>query len=146
MIKQGIMSEITILICDAPSEGNFFHVQKSIFEFYILDIKPEVIYEAYKFSIKDSCKPLDQSKTESPDALTRSGRQGSSTILLNGSRKNAVQLKRSKADEQRSKIKERNIQMQNMIAEVFEKMNEFAQKRDVSKMLLIENTTVLWFL
>ena len=132
MIKQGIMSEITILICDAPSKGNFFHVWKSIFEFYILDIKPEVIYEAYKFSIKDSCEPLDQSKTESPDDLTSSGRQRSSTILLNGSRKNAVLLKRSKTDDNRSKIKERNIQMQNMIAEVLEKMNEFAQKRDVS--------------
>ena len=83
-------------------------------------------------SIKDSCEPLDQSKTESPDDLTSSGRQRSSTILLNGSRKNAVLLKRSKTDDNRSKVKERNIQMQNMIAEVLEKMNEFAQKRDVS--------------
>ena len=37
-----------------------------------------------------------------------------------------------RVDDKKSKVKERNIQMQNMIGEVFEKMNEFAKKRDVS--------------
>ena len=96
----------------------------------ISDSKPEVIYEAYKFSIKDSCKPLDQSKAESPDDITMSGRQRSSTFLLKG--RNAKRLRPSKIDNHKSKVKERNTQIQNMIAEVFEKMNEFAQKRDVS--------------
>ena len=33
MIKQGIMSEITILICDAPSEGNFFMFESPFLSF-----------------------------------------------------------------------------------------------------------------
>ena len=98
----------------------------------ISDSKPEVIYEAYKFSIKDSCKPLDKSKTESPDDITMSGRRRSSTILLNCSGRNAKQQRPSKIDNHKLKVKERNTQIQNMIGEVFEKMNEFAQKRDVS--------------
>ena len=109
----------------------------------ISDSKPEVIYEAYRFSIKDSCKPLDESKTESPDDLTTSGRRRSSTILLDCSGRNAKQLKRSKIDNHKSKVKERNTQIQNMIAEVYEKMNEFAQKRDVSN-LSSKKSNFLW--
>ena len=131
MIMNGIMSEITILLCDAPSEGNFSKAGNARIIF-ILDSEPEVIYEAYKFSIKDSCKPFDQSKAESPDDITMSGRQRSSTFLLNGSGRNVKRLRRSKIDNHKSKVKQRNTQIQNMIAEVFEKMNEFAQKRDVS--------------
>ena len=110
--------------------GNRPEVQFVIF--IISDNKPEVIHEAYKFTIKDYCKPIDESKAESPDDLIMSGRRRSSTFLFNRSGENAVQLKPSKIDNHKSKAKERNIQMQNMIAEVFEKMNEFAQKRDVS--------------
>ena len=106
--------------------------RKCIIVISISDSKPEVIYEAYRFSIKDSCKPLDESKTESPDDLTTSGRRRSSTILLDCSGRNAKQLRLSKIDNHKSKVKERNTQIQNMIGEVFEKMNEFAQKRDVS--------------
>ena len=106
--------------------------RKCIIVISISDSKPEVIYEAYRFSIKDSCKPLDESKTESPDDITMSGRRRSSTILLNCSGRNAKQLRPSKIDNHKSKVKERNTQIQNMIGEVFEKMNEFAQKRDVS--------------
>ena len=111
----------------------------------ISDSKPEVIYEAYRFSIKDSCKPLDESKTESPDDLTTSGRRRSSTILLDCSGRNAKQLRLSKIDNHKSKVKERNTQIQNMIAEVFEKMNEFAQKRDVSYLSPI-NYRIFWAL
>ena len=131
MIKNGIMSEITILLCDAPSEGNFSKAG-NVRVIFISDSEPEVIYEAYKFSITESCKPLDQSKAESPEDLTMSGRRRSSTILLSCSERNAKQLRRSKIDNHKSKVKERNTQIQNMIAEVFEKMNEIAQKRDVS--------------
>ena len=106
--------------------------RKYIIVISISDSKPEVIYEAYKFSITESCKPLDQSKAESPDDITMSGRQRSSTFLLNGSGRNVKRLRPSKIDNHKSKVKERNTQIQNMIAEVFEKMNEFAQKRDVS--------------
>ena len=112
--------------------GNRPEVQFVIF--IISDNKPEVIHEAYKFTIKDYCKPIDESKAESPDDLTMSGRRRSSTFLFNRAGKNAVQLKPSKIDNHKSKAKERNIQMQNMIAEVYEKMNEFAQKRDVSNL------------
>ena len=111
----------------------------------ISDSKPEVIYEAYKFSITESCKPLDQSKAESQDDLTVSGRRRSSTILLNCSGRNAKQLRRSKIDNHKSKVKERNTQIQNMIAEVYEKMNEFAQKRDVSYLSPI-NYRIFWAL
>ena len=52
-----------------------------------------MIYEAYKFTIKDSSKGMDQSETGTP---------------------------------------EKNSQIQKMIGEAFEKMNEFAKKRQVS--------------
>ena len=110
------------------------------------DNKPEVIHEAYKFTIKDSCKPIDKSNAESPDDLTMSGRRRSSTFLFNRSGKKAVQLKPPKIDNHKSKVKERNTQMQNMIAEVFEKMNEFARKRDVSNFSPINDrkSNFLW--
>ena len=119
--------------------------RKCIIVISISDSKPEVIYEAYRFSIKDSCKPLDQSKAESPDDITMSGRQRSSTFLLNRSGRNAKRLRPSKIDNHKSKVKERNTQIQNMIAEVFEKMNEFAQKRDVSYLSPI-NYRIFWAL
>ena len=112
----------------------------------ISDNKPEVIHEAYKFIIKDSCKPIDESKAESSDDLTMSGRLRSSTFLFNRSGENAVQLKPSKIDNHKSKVKKRNTQMQNMIAEVFEKMNEFAQKRDVSNLSPINDRIIMVFL
>jgi len=107
MIKQGVLEEITILICDAPND----------------DDTPEVIYEAYKFTIQDSS--MDQSEMGSPDDSTAR----SSTILINRSGKNSVQFKRKRMSE-KSRTKEKNSQMQKMIGEVFEKMNEFAQKRE----------------
>jgi len=85
MIKQGVLEEITILICDAPND----------------DDTPEVIYEAYKFTIKDSSKGMDQSETGTP---------------------------------------EKNSQIQKMIGEAFEKMNEFAKKR---QRLPLEDNIVL---
>ena len=117
--------------------------RKCIIVIPISDSKPEVIYEAYKFSIKDCCKPLDHSIAESPDDLTMSGRQRSSTFILKG--RNAKRLRPSKIDNHKSKVKERNTQIQNMIAEVFEKMNEFAQKRDVSYLSPI-NYRIFWAL
>ena len=105
---------------------------KCVFVIIRLDDKPEVIHEAYKFTIQDSCKPIHQSKSGTPDDSTvTTGRQRSSTFLINQS----SQVKRMRIDDKKSRVKERNIQMQNMIGEVFEKMNEFARKRDVSVFL-----------
>ena len=97
-----------------------------------LDDTPEVIYEAYKFTIKDSSKGMDQSETGTPDDST----SRSTTILINRSDKNSVQFKRKRMSE-KSRTKEKNSQMQKMIGEVFEKMNEFAQKREVSYIFVI---------
>ena len=140
MIKQGVLSEITILICDAQNDRKFSWPgshRKCFFVIIRLADKPEVIHEAYKFTIHDSCKPIDQSKSGTPDDSTiMAGRQRSSTFLINQS----SQVKRMRIDDKKSRVKERNIQMQNMIGEVFEKMNEFAKKRDVS----ILYTLKLW--
>ena len=135
MIKEGILSEITILICDPPSDGKFLYCPKltgSPFLNFFKDGKPEVIYEAYKFTIQESSKLLNEPERATPDGLAMSGQQRSSTILVNRSGKRTVELKRTKIGDKKSKSKERNTLMQNMICEVFEKMNEFAQKRDVS--------------
>ena len=70
---------------------------------------------------------MDQSEKGSPDDSTTR----SSTILINRSGKNSVQFKRKRMSE-KSRTKEKNSQMQKMIGEVFEKMNEFAKKRQVS--------------
>ena len=142
MIRQGVLSEITILICDAQNDRKFLSLKTDtgsaqpdvIFLIIRLADKPEVIHEAYKFTIHDSCKPIDQSKSETPDDSTiKAGHQRSSTLLINQS----SQVKRLRVDDKKSRAKERNIQMQNMIGEVFEKMNEFAKKRDVSVITII---------
>ena len=91
-----------------------------------------MIYEAYKFTIQESSKLLNEPERATPDSSAMSGQQRSSTILVSRSDKRTVELKRTKIGDKKSKTKERNTLMQNMICEVFEKMNEFAQKRDVS--------------
>ena len=58
------------------------------------------------------------------------GRLRSSTFLIHGQK--SATGKRIRVDNQKSRVKDRNSQIQNMVGEVFEKMNEFAQKRDVS--------------
>ena len=75
---------------------------------------------------------MDQSEMGNPDDSTAR----SSTILINRSGKNSVQFKRKRMSE-KSRTKEKNSQMQKMIGEVFEKMNEFAQKREVSYIFVI---------
>ena len=100
---------------------------------FFKDGKPEVIYEAYKFTIQESSKLLNEPERATPDGSVMSGQQRSSTILVNRSGKRTMELKRTKIGDKKSKTKERNTLMQNMICEVFEKMNEFAQKRDVSE-------------
>ena len=96
-----------------------------------LDGKPDVIHEAYKFTINESetteNEPLVETSLQTNGSKADRPSLRSSTFLLDTTNSRAVQLKKG----ERSKTKDKNRQIERMIGEIFTKMNEFAKKRQV---------------